>query len=200
MCANHSFISCLISCEANSGINPLPSSSAFKEPFPIPDPPYSFVCGIALTLLPSLLLLVCLIPTQMDPKRQATATTTPTTMPAMAPEARCEDDLEAAGLLDGLDKGALGLLDGLKVSELLNGLDTGVDEDVVANTLDQQMGLRMWKIGIPEDETADEVEEIVLKDVVLELLEDVDEDSTALASAIETFAFALAKFVQQTLI
>lgn len=189
MCANHSFISCLISWESNSGTNPVPSSSALKEPFPIPGPLYSFVCDIASTLLPSLLLLVCLIPTQINPKRQATATTTPTTMPAMAPEARCEDDLEAAGLLDGL-----------AVSGLLNGLDTGVDEDVVANTLDQQMGLQLCKMGISGDEIADEVEEIVLKDVVLELLEDVDEDSTALASAIETFAFALANFVSQTLI
>ena len=45
----------------------------------------------------------------------------------------------------------------------------------------------------------DEVVEILLKDVVSRLLEDVDEiiieDSTALASAIETFAFALAKLV-----
>ena len=46
--------------------------------------------------------------------------------------------------------------------------------------------------------------EILLKDVASRLLEDVDEDlmedSTALASAIETFAFALAKLVVQTLI
>ena len=46
----------------------------------------------------------------------------------------------------------------------------------------------------------DEVLEVLLKVVALGLLEDVDEDSTALASAIETFAFALAKFVLQTLI
>ena len=51
---------------------------------------------------------------------------------------------------------------------------------------------------------ADEVVEILLNGVVAGLLEDVDEDvmedSTALASAIETFAFALAKLVVQTLI
>ena len=41
---------------------------------------------------------------------------------------------------------------------------------------------------------------MLLRGVALELLEDVDEDSTALASAIETFAFALAKFVSQMLI
>lgn len=46
----------------------------------------------------------------------------------------------------------------------------------------------------------DEVLEMLLRGVALKLLEDVDEDSTALASAIETFAFALAKLVLQTLI
>lgn len=50
----------------------------------------------------------------------------------------------------------------------------------------------------------DEVVVILLKGVSSRLLEDVDEDSmedsTALASAIETFAFALAKLVVQTLI
>ena len=50
----------------------------------------------------------------------------------------------------------------------------------------------------------DEVVEIVLKGAVSRLLENVDEDltedSTALASAFETFAFALAKLVVQTLI
>ena len=59
---------------------------------------------------------------------------------------------------------------------------------------------------LPRDPTGigDEVVEILLKGVAPRLLEDVDEesmeDSTALASAIETFAFALAKLVVQTLI
>lgn len=42
--------------------------------------------------------------------------------------------------------------------------------------------------------------EMLLRDVTSRLLEDVDEFSTALASAFETFAFALAKLVSQTLI
>ncbi len=46
----------------------------------------------------------------------------------------------------------------------------------------------------------DKVLEMLLRDVAPRLLEDVDEDSIALASAIETFAFALAKLVLQTLI
>lgn len=50
----------------------------------------------------------------------------------------------------------------------------------------------------------DEMEETILRDIVTMLLVDVDEesieDSTALASAIETFAFALAKLVSQMLI
>ena len=46
----------------------------------------------------------------------------------------------------------------------------------------------------------DKVLEMLLRDVACRLLEDVDEDSTALAFAIETFAFALPKFVVQTLI
>ena len=47
----------------------------------------------------------------------------------------------------------------------------------------------------------DEVLEMLLRGVASRLLlEDVDEDSTALASAIETFAFALAKLLVQTLI
>ena len=46
----------------------------------------------------------------------------------------------------------------------------------------------------------DELLEMLLRGVASRLLEDVDEDSTALASAIETFAFALAKLVSQTLI
>ena len=59
---------------------------------------------------------------------------------------------------------------------------------------------------LPRDPTGivDEVVEILLKGVASRLLEDVDEDpmedSTALASAFETFAFALAKLVVQTLI
>ena len=42
--------------------------------------------------------------------------------------------------------------------------------------------------------------EMLLREVVVELLLDLDEDSMALASAIEIFAFALAKLVSQTLI
>ena len=63
------------------------------------------------------------------------------------------------------------------------------------------MGSRPWEMGcIPLDGTVDEVLEMLLRAVACRLLEDVEEDSTALASAIETLAFALAKFVQQTLI
>ena len=128
--------------------------------------------------------------------RQETATTAAITMPAMAPEDRCEDDLEAWSLLDGLDSGkddpeALGLVDGL---------DTGVDEDVGAITPDQQIGSRLWETGIPLEGVVDEVLEMLLRGVASRLLEDVDEDSTALASAFETFAFALAKLVTQMLI
>lgn len=55
---------------------------------------------------------------------------------------------------------------------------------------------------LPRDPTGivDEVVGILLKIVASRLLEDVDEDSTALASATETFAFALSKLVLQTLI
>ena len=102
------------------------------------------------------------------------------TMPAMAPEDRLEDDLEALGLFDGLD--------------------TGKDGDVVASALDQQMGLRICEIDIPLDGIVDKVLEMLLREVAPWLVDDVDEDSIALASAIETFAFALAKLVVQTLI
>ena len=117
-------------------------------------------------------------------------------MPAMAPEDRCEEDVEAWALLDGLDSGkddpeALGLVDGV---------DIGEDEDVVASAPGQQMGTRLWEMSIPLEGIVDEVLEMLLRGVALRLLEDVDEDSTALASTIETFAFALAKFVLQTLI
>ena len=102
---------------------------------------------------------------------------------------------------------------------LLDGLDINTGEIVVASTLDQQMGARIWARGLlwsgvadevvellPRDPTGivDEVMETLLKGVVSRLLEDVDEDlmedSTALASAFETFAFALAKLVIQTFI
>ena len=130
------------------------------------------------------------------PTRQETRTTAAITMPAIAPEDRCEDDLEAWSLFEGLDSGrddpeALGLVDGL---------DTTEDEDVVASTPGQPMASRLWEIGIPLEGTVDEVLEVLLRGVALKVLEDVDDDSTALASAIETFAFALAKFVLQTLI
>ena len=194
MFANHPTISNLIACEGNSETGPFPSSSHFKEPF--------LIAGV-----PSLLLLARLTSNQINPQRQATATTIPIPMPAMAPEARCEDDLEASRLLDGLDTEA---------SAVLDGLDTGKDEDVVANVLDQQTALQLGETGIPLNETVDEVVEILFRGVVLELLEDVvlelledvvlalredvEEDSTALASATETFAFGLWKFDQQTLI
>ena len=119
-------------------------------------------------------------------------------MPAMAPEDRGEDDLGASGLVGGLDSG-MGDSEALAT---FDGLDSSEDEDVVASALDQQMGSRrLWEMGdIPLDGTMDEELGMLLRDVASELLEDVDEDSTALASAIETFAFALAKLVQQTLI
>ena len=133
--------------------------------------------------LPSLLL-ARMKPNTRKPPRQETATTAAMTMPAMAPEDRSEGDLEALGLLDGLDT------------------DTG--EVVVASALDQQKGTRIWAGGILWSGVADKVVEILLKAAISRLLEDVDEDtmedSTALASAIDTFAFALAKLVQQMLI
>ena len=66
------------------------------------------------------------------------------TMPAMAPEDRCEDDVEACSLLDGLDSGkddsdALGPVDGL---------DASGDEDVVASAPDQLMGSGLWEIYV----------------------------------------------------
>ena len=130
------------------------------------------------------------------PTRQATTTTAAMTIPAIAPEDRCEDDLEAWSLLDGLDSAK----DDPEVLGLVDGLDTGEDEDVVAGAPGQQIGSRTWEIGIPLEGVVDEVLEMLLRDVASRLLEDVDEDSTALASAIETFAFALAKLVVQTLI
>ena len=149
------------------------------EPFPLVEAPYLSVVGSSFASL-TFPLLARMIPTVRSPARQKRTTTAAKTMPAMAPEDRCEDDLEALGLFDGLD--------------------TGNDEDVVASALDQQMGLRICEMDIPLDGIVDEVLEVLLRDVALRLLEDVDEDSTALASAIETFAFALAKFVLQTLI
>lgn len=97
------------------------------EPSPIVEAPYPFIGGIAFGLLPCLL--ARMIPTLRNPTRQETATTAAITMLAMAPEARSEDDLEALGLLDGLD--------------------TSKDEDAVASALDQQMGSRLWEMGIP---------------------------------------------------
>lgn len=55
-------------------------------------------------------------------------------------------------------------------------------------------------MAIPLDELVDKAVEMLIKDVASWLLEDVDEDSMALASAIETFASALAKLVVQMLI
>ena len=121
--SNHPLISCLISCDGNSVIRPFPSSSAFTEPFAKVEVPYWFIGAIAFASLPSLLL-ARMIPNTRKPTRQETATTAAMTMPAMAPEDRPEGDLEALGLLDGLD------------------IDTG--EVVVASALDQQMGARIW--------------------------------------------------------
>ena len=56
-------------------------------------------------------------------------------------------------------------------------------------------------MGIPlESEIVDEVLEMLLRGVVVRLLEEVEEDSMALASAIETLAFALANLVSHVLI
>ena len=49
--------------------------------------------------------------------RQAVPTTAAMTMPAMAPEERCEDDLDAIGLLEGLDTlGAMAAGEGEEVA------------------------------------------------------------------------------------
>ena len=72
------------------------------------------------------------------PARQATTTTAAMTMPAMAPEDRCEDDSETWSLLDGLDSGK----DDPEAMALVDGLDTGEDEDEVASARDQPMGSR----------------------------------------------------------
>ena len=139
-------------------------------------------------------LLARMIPNAM---RQATMTTAAMTMPAMAPEDKPEDDLEAWGMLEGLDSGE----DESEVLGLPDGLDSGEDEEVVASALDQQCAFDSGRLGLPLDATVDdEVLEMLLRVATTRLLEDVDEDSTALASAIETFAFALAKLVLQTLI
>lgn len=62
------------------------------------------------------------------------------------------------------------------------------------------MDLQLGEMAIPFDGIVDRTLEMLLIDVASRLPDDVDEDSTALASAIETFAFALAKFVLHTLI
>ncbi len=66
--------------------------------------------------------------------RQETMTTAAITMPAMAPEDRCEDGLETWGLLEGLESGD----DDLEVLGLLDGLDGSEDEEVLASAPDQQ--------------------------------------------------------------
>lgn len=73
------------------------------------------------------------------PTRQETTTTAAITIPAMAPEDRCEDDLEAWALLDGLDSGR----DDPEVLGIVDELDTGEDEDVVASAPGQSMGSRL---------------------------------------------------------
>ena len=91
--------------------------------------------GIAFALLFFFPLLASTIP---NPTRQETTTTAAITMPAMAPEDRCEDDVEAWALLDGLDSGR----DDPEVLGLVDGLDASEDEDVVASTPGQPMGSR----------------------------------------------------------
>ena len=111
--ANQQIISCLNSCGDNSETIPFPSTSAFWPPFPIAGTARpSNIGGIAFALLPSPLV-ARMIP---NATRQETATRTAITMPAMAPEDRCEDDSEALGILGGLD--------------------TSEDEDVVASASD----------------------------------------------------------------
>lgn len=162
-------------------------------PFPNPGP--SVTGGIAFASLPSRLRLR-MNRNMRNATRQETATTDAITMPAMAPEARCEDEVEALGLPEGLDSCKAGL----EALGLLDGLDPSKDEDVVASVPDQQICSRLREMDIPLDEIVDEVAEMLLGDDLGRLLEDVDEDSTALALAIETFAFGLSKLVRQTLI
>ena len=97
------------------------------EPLLTIEVPYSFIGGIAFALSPRLLL-ARIILSMRKPTRQETATKAPMTMPAMAPEDRPEDELEALGLLDGLDASKGGV--------------------VVASALDQQMGTRIWERGV----------------------------------------------------
>ena len=108
---------------------PFPSTSAFWPPFPIAGTARpSNIGGIAFALLPSPLL-ARMIP---NATRQETATRTAITMPAMAPEDRCEDDSDAWGLLGGLDPGK----DDSEALGILGGLDTSEDEDVVTSASD----------------------------------------------------------------
>ena len=83
---------------------------------------------------------------------------------------------------------------------LIDGLGTGEDEEVVASALGKLMDSRLCEVGIPLEEIVDEALEMLLRDVASELVEDVEEDSMVLASVFETFVFALAKLVIQTLI
>lgn len=108
------------------------------EPFPTVEAPYPFIGVITFALLPSPFL-ARMIPTVRNPTRQETATTAAMTMPAMAPEDRPEDDLEALGLLDGLDTGK----DDVEALGLVGELDASEDKDVVASALDQQMRSRL---------------------------------------------------------
>ena len=65
------------------------------------------------------------------------------TMAAMAPEDRCEDDLDAWGIVDGRDPGK----DDSEALVLVDGLDTIEIEDVVASAPDQRMDSRLWGMG-----------------------------------------------------
>ena len=89
----------------------------------------------------SVVLLARMIPTLRSHARQETAMTAATVMPAMAPEARSEDDLEALELLDGFDTGGAEDVearydDDLETSRPLDGLETDMNEDVVASAFD----------------------------------------------------------------
>ena len=128
-------------------------------------------------------------------RQEITTTTAAMTIPAIAPEDRWEDCLGEWSILEGLESGE----DESEAAGVVDGFDTVV----VAGAL---WSVDRWvrdfgRLGIPIEGIVDEVLEMLLRGVTSRLLlEDVDEDSTALASAIETFAFALAKLVVQTLI
>lgn len=110
------------------------------EWFPFVGAPYSVIGGIAFAALPAPLL-ARMIPTLRSHARQETAMTAATVMPAMAPEARSEEDFEVLELFDACDTSEdedveARFDDDLETSRLLDGLDTDKNEDVVASALD----------------------------------------------------------------